>query len=63
MQVDTNVDEADIGRIRLDQPATFTVDAWPGQIFRGRVAQIRKAPINVQNVITYDVVVRFQTRN
>jgi HlyD family secretion protein len=58
MQVDTNVDEADIGRIRLDQPATFTVDAWPGQIFRGRVAQIRKAPINVQNVITYDVVVQ-----
>ncbi len=58
MQVDTNVDEADISRIRLDQPATFTVDAWPGQIFRGTVAQIRQAPINVQNVITYDVVVK-----
>jgi HlyD family secretion protein len=58
MQVDTNVDESDVGRIHLDQPATFTVDAWPGRIFRGQVAQIRQAPINVQNVITYDVVVR-----
>jgi len=57
MQVDTNVDEADVGPIRLDQPATFTVDAYPGQIFRGKVAQIREAPINVQNVITYDVVI------
>lgn len=57
MQVDTNVDEADVGPIRLNQPASFTVDAFPGQIFRGRVAQIREAPINVQNVITYDVVI------
>jgi HlyD family secretion protein len=58
MQVDTNVDESDVSRIHLDQPATFTVDAWPGQTFRGRVVQIRQAPINVQNVITYDVVVQ-----
>jgi len=58
MQVDTNVAESDVGRIHLDQTATFTVDAWPGRIFRGQVAQIRKAPINVQNVITYDVVIR-----
>jgi HlyD family secretion protein len=57
MQVDTNVDESDVGPIRLDQPAIFTVDAYPGQTFRGRVAQIRQAPINVQNVITYDIVV------
>jgi HlyD family secretion protein len=58
MQVDTNVDESDIGKIHQDQQATFTVDAWPGQTFRGRVSQIRQAPINVQNVITYDVVVQ-----
>jgi HlyD family secretion protein len=57
MQVDTNVDEADVGAIRLNQPATFTVDAYPGQVFHGFVAQIRQAPINVQNVITYDIVI------
>lgn len=58
MQVDTNVDEADIGRVQLGQKATFTVDAWPGRIFHGMVQQIRQAPINVQNVITYDVVIQ-----
>lgn len=57
MQVDTNVDEADIGRVRVGQPAVFTVDAYPGTTFRAQVSQIRQAPINVQNVITYDVVV------
>ena len=57
MQVDTNVSEADVGRVRVDQPATFTVDAYPGQVFTGNVTQIRKAPINVQNVITYDAVI------
>ena len=57
MQVDTNVSEADVGRVAVGQPATFTVDAYPGTVFRGAVREIRKAPINVQNVITYDVVV------
>ena len=57
MQVDTNVSEADVGRVRANQPATFTVDAYPGRIFTGSVTSIRKAPINVQNVITYDAVV------
>jgi HlyD family secretion protein len=57
MQVDTNVSEADVGRVRVDQPATFTVDAYPGQVFRGNVTAIRRAPINVQNVITYDAVI------
>ena len=57
MQVDTNVSEADVGRVRVNQPATFTVDAYPGQVFRGNVTSIRKAPINVQNVITYDAVI------
>jgi HlyD family secretion protein len=57
MQVDTNVSEADVGRVRLNQPATFTVDAYPGQSFAGTVTSIRKAPINVQNVITYDAVI------
>jgi HlyD family secretion protein len=57
MQVDTNVDESDVGPIRVGQQANFTVDAYPGLVFPGIVAQIRQAPINVQNVITYDVVV------
>ncbi len=57
MQVDTNVSEADVGRARVGQPATFTVDAYPGRTFMGTVTSIRKAPINVQNVITYDAVV------
>jgi HlyD family secretion protein len=57
MQVETSVDEADIGRIRLDGEAAFTVDAFPGETFRGRVTQIRKAAQVVQNVVTYTVVV------
>jgi HlyD family secretion protein len=57
MQVDTNVDEADIGRVQVGQDAAFTVDAYPGTTFRGKVTEIRKAPINVQNVITYDAVI------
>jgi HlyD family secretion protein len=57
MQVDTSVDEADIGRVRLDGRATFTVDAFPGETFAGRVVQVRKAAQVVQNVVTYTVVV------
>jgi HlyD family secretion protein len=57
MQVDTNVDEADVGQVKLGQPVRFTVDAYPSQTFQGSVTQMRQAPINVQNVITYDVVV------
>jgi HlyD family secretion protein len=57
MQVDTNVSEADVGRVRVNQPASFTVDAYPGRTFRGTVTSIRKAPINVANVITYDAVI------
>jgi len=57
MQVETDVDEADIGRIRVGQKATFTVDAFSGQEFNGQVLQIRKAPHEVQNVVTYTVLV------
>jgi HlyD family secretion protein len=57
MQVETSVDEADIGRIKLDDRAAFTVDAFPGETFRGTVTQIRKAAQIVQNVVTYTVVV------
>ena len=57
MQVDVAIDESDIGRIRPDQRVDFTVDAFPGRSFEGRVAQIRKAAQTVQNVVTYIVVV------
>jgi len=57
MQVDTNVSESDIGDIRQGLAASFTVDAYPAKPFHGTVAQVRNAPINVQNVVTYDVVV------
>jgi HlyD family secretion protein len=57
MQVDTNVSESDIGEVRPEQPASFTVDAYPGREFRGTVAQVRNAPLSVQNVVTYDVVI------
>ena len=57
MQVDTSVDEAEIGKIRPGQPASFTVDAFPGRHFTGEVVQVRKAAVTVQNVVTYTVVV------
>lgn len=59
MQVQTSIDEADISRVKLDQTASFTVDAFPGRSFEGRVSQVRKAATNTQNVITYTVVVAF----
>lgn len=57
MQVDTNVSEADVGRVHAGQQASFTVDAYPGLVFKGAVIAVREAPINVQNVITYDAVI------
>ena len=57
MQVDTNVSEADVGRITVGQDSIFTVDAYPGRNFRGKVSEIRNAPIIIQNVVTYDVVI------
>lgn len=57
MQVDTNVDEADVGAVQPGQVATFLIDAYPGTIFRGTVGDVRRAPINAQNVVTYDVVI------
>ena len=58
MQVNSNVSESDIGTVKEGQPASFSVDAYPGRVFEGRVAQVRNAPLTVQNVVTYDVVVQ-----
>jgi HlyD family secretion protein len=57
MQIDSNVAEADIGVITVGQDVDFTVDAFPMQTFRGKVVQVRNAPITVQNVVTYDTVI------
>jgi HlyD family secretion protein len=57
MQIDTNVAEADVGVVKIDQNVDFTVDAFPMETFRGKVVQVRNAPITVQNVVTYDTVI------
>ena len=61
MQVWASVNEADIGKIRSrkEMPVQFTVDAYPGEVFRGKVAQIRLDANSTQNVVTYTVVVAF----
>ncbi len=63
MQVDTTVSEADIGGITEGEDAAFSVDAYPGEVFQGKVRQVRNAPINIQNVVTYDVVVEVDNPN
>jgi HlyD family secretion protein len=63
MQVETAIDEADIGQIQPGQAATFTVDAFPGQEFRGTVTQVRKQPQEVQNVVTYTVIISADNPN
>jgi HlyD family secretion protein len=62
MEVHTNVDEADVGNVSEGQEVTFTVDAFPARRFRGRVHQVRNAPTVVQNVVTYDAVVRIDNK-
>ena len=57
MQVNTNVDEADIGIIKVGQEAKFTVDAFPDDVFEGKVVEIRMSPIIFQNVVTYDTII------
>ena len=63
MQVEASIDESDVGRIRLGQKASFNVDAFPGQSFEGEVRQVRKAAVNVANVVTYVAVVRFSNES
>ncbi len=57
MQVQADVDEADIGKVQLGQEVTFTVDAYAEQTFHGTVSQIRLAPVTVQNVVNYVVII------
>lgn len=57
MEIDLNVGEPDVGNVRVGEAVTFTVLAYPNDVFRGRVAQVRQNPTTVQNVVTYDTVV------
>lgn len=57
MKVEANVDEADIGQVKVDQKVTFTVDAFPDDKFKGKVTQIRLNPTVSSNVVTYKVIV------
>src|SRR5437879_1342113 len=57
MQIDSNVAEADVGVVEVNQDVDFTVDAFPTRTFHGKVVQVRNAPITVQNVVTYDTVI------
>ena len=63
MQVDSNISEADVGRIAVGQDSTFTVDAYPERTFRGKVSEVRNAPMTVQNVVTYDVVIQVDNKD
>jgi len=63
MEVRVSVSESDIGAVAEGQEALFTVDAWPSEQFRGRVTQVRNAPVSLQNVVTYDVLVGVDNAN
>ena len=63
MQIDTNVAESDIGGVKVGQDVEFTVDAYTDTTFKGKVWQVRQAPIIVQNVVTYDVVIEVNNRD
>jgi HlyD family secretion protein len=63
MQIDTNIAESDIGVVRVGQEVEFTVDAYPDITFKGKVWQKRQAPITVQNVVTYDVVIQVNNQD
>jgi len=57
MQVSTNTDEADVGKLKEGMEAIFTVDAYPGETFHGKINQVRLAATTVQNVVTYNAIV------
>jgi HlyD family secretion protein len=57
MQVIANIDQADIGLVEQAKSVKFSVDAFPGKEFDGKIAEMRLNPVNVQNVVTYNVVI------
>jgi HlyD family secretion protein len=57
MTISASVSEADIGQVRSGQPVTFTVDAFPDEVFKGVVSQVRRSPTTTQNVVTYETMI------
>ncbi|MBQ3990035.1 MAG: efflux RND transporter periplasmic adaptor subunit [Bacteroidales bacterium] len=57
MQVEADIDEADIGQIKVGQRVTFTVDAFQNDVFNGKVVQVRLDPKVTSNVVTYTVII------
>lgn len=57
MQVEASVDEADIGQVRAGQMVSFTVDSYPDDVFKAKVRQVRQAPVEAQNVVSYLVII------
>ena len=57
MHIEASVPESDVGKLAVDMPVAFTVDAFPGQRFRGTIEQVRNAAVTVQNVVTYTAIV------
>ncbi|HEY4884082.1 MAG TPA: efflux RND transporter periplasmic adaptor subunit [Myxococcales bacterium] len=57
MQILANIDEADVGKVSEGLEAKFTVDAYPGETFVGRIRDVRQAPNTIQNVVTYPAVI------
>jgi HlyD family secretion protein len=58
MELMVDVDEADVGQVRADQEATFTVDAYPDQVFPARTTQVRYGSQTVEGVVTYKAVLK-----
>ena len=57
MQIEVNVSEADIGKVKVGQDVTYTLDGYPDTDFKGKVTQVRISPTTVSNVVTYVVIV------
>lgn len=57
MNINASVSEADIGQVKEGQPVDFTVDAFPDEVFQGKVTQVRKSPTTTQNVVTYETII------
>jgi len=63
MQIDTNVAEADIGKVKVNQDVTYTLDGYSDMTFNGKVKQVRITPTTIQNVVTYDVVISVENKD